>query len=59
MAASHALSGRADEARQAMERLHALDPTMRIAMLKDWLPIHRSEGLVRFAGGLRLAGLPE
>ncbi|RXT57696.1 CadC-family transcriptional regulator [Bosea sp. Tri-44] len=59
MAASHALSGRANEARQAMERMHALDPSMRIAKLKDWLPIHRSEDLARFAEGLRLAGLPE
>ena len=58
MAASHALAGRTVEARQAMERLHALDPSMRIAALKDWLPIHRSEDLARFAEGLRLAGLP-
>lgn len=58
-AASHALSGRANEARQAMERLHVLDPSMRITKLKDWLPIHRSEDLARFAEGLRLAGLPE
>ena len=59
MAASHALAGRTDEARQAMERLHALDPSMSIAALKDWLPIHRPEDLARFAEGLRLAGLPE
>lgn len=58
MAASHALAGRADEAKQAMERLHALDPSMRITKLKDWLPIHRPEDLARFADGLRLAGLP-
>lgn len=58
-AASSALAGRAQEARQAMERLHELDPSMRIAKLKDWLPIHRPEDLARFAEGLRLAGLPE
>ncbi len=59
MAASHALSGRINEAKQAMERLRALDPSMRITSLRDWLPIHRSEDLARFAEGLRLAGLRE
>lgn len=59
MAASHALAGRADEARQAMERLRALDPSVRLSRLKDWLPIHRPEDFARFAEGLRVAGLPE
>lgn len=59
MAASHALAGRTGEAQQAMARLHALDPSMRITKLKDWLPIHRPDDLARFAEGLRLAGLPE
>lgn len=59
MAASHALAGRAQDARRAMDRLHTLDPSMRITKLRDWLPIHRPEDLARFAEGLRLAGLPE
>lgn len=59
IAASHGLAGRSNEARQAMERLHALDPSMRITKLADWLPIHRPEDHERFAEGLRLAGLPE
>lgn len=59
VAASHALAGRIDEARQAMERLRTLDPSLRASNLKDWLPIHRPEDLARFADGLRLAGLPE
>nr|WP_289624853.1 winged helix-turn-helix domain-containing tetratricopeptide repeat protein [Sinorhizobium sp. 7-81] len=59
VAASHALAGRSDEARQAMQRLRALDPSLRVSNLKDWLPIHRPEDLARFADGLRLAGLPE
>jgi len=58
-AASHALAGRDDEARQAMERLLALDPSARVANLRDWLPIHRPDDMARFAQGLRLAGLPE
>ncbi|WP_150644580.1 winged helix-turn-helix domain-containing protein [Pseudomonas fluorescens] len=59
MAASHALSGRMDKAQRAMQRLHELDPSLRLSHLKDWLPIQRPEDLARFADGLRLAGLPE
>lgn len=59
VAASHALSGRMDKARLAMQRLRDLDPSLRISNLKDWLPIQRHEDSTRFADGLRLAGLPE
>ena len=59
VAASHALSGRMDKARWAMQRLQALDPSLRLCNLKDWLPIQRPEDFARFADGLRLAGLPE
>ncbi len=59
MAASHALSGRMDKAKQAIQRLHELEPSLRVSNLKDWLPIQRPEDLSRFADGLRLAGLPE
>ncbi|PDT45186.1 CadC-family transcriptional regulator [Sinorhizobium fredii] len=58
-AASHALAGRNDKAKQAMQRLRTLDPSLRVSNLKDWLPIHRQQDLARFADGLRLAGLPE
>lgn len=58
-AASHALAGRAGEAQQAMRRLRALNPSLRISGLKEWLPIHRPEDLARLTEGLRLAGLPE
>ncbi len=58
-AASHALAGRMQEARSAMQRLRVLDPSLRVAALGEWLPIHRGEDLARFAEGLRLAGLPE
>ncbi|MBZ9780337.1 winged helix-turn-helix domain-containing protein [Pseudomonas sp. REP124] len=57
--ACHALSGHMDQAAQAMERLHELDPGLRLSRLKDWLPIKRPEDLERFTEGLRLAGLPE
>nr|WP_218583988.1 winged helix-turn-helix domain-containing tetratricopeptide repeat protein [Pseudomonas akapageensis] len=59
LAASHALSGRMDKAKLAMQHLQELDPSLRVSNLKDWLPIQRPEDLARFADGLRLAGLPE
>ena len=58
-AASHALAGRIDKARQTMERMRTLDASLRISNLREWLPIHRPEDLARLANGLRLAGLPE
>ena len=59
MAATHALSGRQDEARKALDQLRTLDPALRISNLENWLPIHRPEHLAIFADGLRKAGLPE
>ena len=59
IAASHALAGRTDEARRAMQHLRQLDPALRISNLKDWLPLRRPEDLATFADGLRRAGLPE
>jgi TolB-like protein len=59
VAASHALAGRPDEARRAMDRLRELDPALRISDLRDWLSIRRPEDLATFAEGLRRAGLPE
>ena len=59
VAASHALAGRMDEARQAMLHLRELDPTLRISNLQQWLPLQRPDDLARFADGLRRAGLPE
>jgi TolB-like protein len=59
IAASHALAGRTDEARQAMNHLRQLDPTLRISNLADWLPIHRPEDLATLSEGLRRVGLPE
>ena len=59
VAASHALAGRMDEARLAMDHVRRLDPALRISNLQNWLPLHRPEDLATFAGGLRKAGLPE
>jgi TolB-like protein len=59
IAASHALAGRTDEARRAMDHLRELDPTLRISHLDDWLPIRRPQDLATFTDGLRRAGLPD
>jgi TolB-like protein len=59
IAASHALAGRTDEARRAVQHLRRLDPALRVSNLGDWLPIRRPEDLATFADGLRRAGLPE
>src|SRR5262245_61043122 len=58
-AASHALAGRTDEARRAMQHLRHLDPTLRICNLTDWLPIRRPQDLAIFSDGLSQAELPE
>jgi len=59
IAASHALAGRTDEARRAMDHFRQLDPMLRISNLADWLPIRRPEDLATLEDGLRKAGLPE
>jgi TolB-like protein len=59
IAASHALAGRTEHARAAVEHLQKLDPTFRVSSLEGWIPIRRPEHLACFASGLRLAGLPE
>jgi TolB-like protein/DNA-binding SARP family transcriptional activator len=58
-AASNALAGRLEEARNARERLQKLDPKLRISNLEDELgPYHRPQDIVRYVEGLRAAGLP-
>lgn len=59
LAASQAHAGKLDKARASMQRLQALDPTLRTGNLQQWLPIQRAQDLKQFADGLRLAGLPD
>jgi tetratricopeptide (TPR) repeat protein len=47
ISASHALAGRMSEARRAMQHLRALDPTLRISNLAEWIPLRGSENLSR------------
>jgi TolB-like protein/Flp pilus assembly protein TadD len=59
-AASNALVGRLDEAREAMRRTLALDPTLSLASLAVMLPpFRRREDRETFVGALLQAGLPE
>jgi len=59
IAASHALAGRAEQAKAAVEHLRKLDPTFRISSLDGWITIRRPEHLARLVTGLRQAGLSE
>jgi TolB-like protein len=59
MAASHALAGRMDEAREAMTHVRRLDPTLRLGILDDWLLVRRPQDFALASKGMRMAGLPE
>jgi len=59
LAASNALAGRMDKARDAMARIRKHAPTLCISTLKVQIPLRRPEDFARFGEGLRLAGLPE
>jgi tetratricopeptide (TPR) repeat protein len=59
VAASSALTNRADEAREAMAHHQRLDPGMRVSKMRDYNPLRRADDLARFERGLRLAGMPE
>jgi TolB-like protein len=59
MAASHALAGRMEEAREAMSHVRRLDPTLRLAILHDWLLVRRPQDFALASEGMRMAGLPD
>jgi TolB-like protein len=59
MAAGHALAGRSDDARRAIQNVRRLDPALRLTSLENWLSFHRPQDVARLAEGLRQAGLPE
>jgi tetratricopeptide (TPR) repeat protein len=58
-AASHALAGRIERARDAMTRLRQIDPKLRVSNLGDLTPLQRPEDRARYAEAMRKAGLPE
>jgi len=59
VAASHALGGRMDEARSAIQIVRQFNPTLRLGTLHEWLPFRLPQHAALFADGLRKAGLPE
>ena len=58
-AAAAGQAGRTEAAAQAMARLRALDPALRLNSLRSFLPFRREQDYARSYEGLRLAGLPE
>jgi TolB-like protein len=58
-AASSALMGRMEEARQAIARVRSIAPGLRVSNLKNVVPFRKAEHLEKYADGLRKAGLPE
>jgi TolB-like protein/class 3 adenylate cyclase len=59
LAASLALAGNFEEARDAVVRLMQLDPALRVSHIKTLIPFRRPDDLARLEEGLRLAGLPD
>jgi TolB-like protein len=57
--AANALAGYEHAAKQALQRLRRLDPSLRISNLKERFPLRRAQDVERFAAGLRKPGLPE
>ena len=58
-AIAQALAGNLAEARRVAAKLHRLDPSIRLANLREFSPYRRPADLERLIEGLRLAGLPE
>jgi adenylate cyclase len=59
-AASHAMAGRDEPAHTAVNRLHQLQPDLRVSILHKVLgPYRHPENIARYQEGLRRAGLEE
>jgi len=58
-AMSNALAGHERPAKQAMTRLRALQPTLRLSNLHEQIFLHRPEHMEKFVEAMRQAGLPE
>jgi adenylate cyclase len=59
MMACHAMSGQVEKARQECVLVLQLDPTQRIAGIKDRASFRRSEDIEKLARAFRIAGIPE
>jgi transposase len=59
-AASNALVGRLDEAKEAVARLRCLDPALRVSNFREIMgPYRRPQDYLLYEEGMRRAGLPE
>ncbi|WP_092090446.1 winged helix-turn-helix domain-containing tetratricopeptide repeat protein [Bradyrhizobium brasilense] len=58
-AASNAMTGRLEQAREAMARLRQVHPALRVSSIRGLVPHRRPDDLAQFEEGLRKAGLPE
>jgi len=59
MMACHAMSGNLEKAREACALVLQLDPTQRIARMKDKTLFRRTQDIERLAQAYRIAGMPE
>jgi TolB-like protein/class 3 adenylate cyclase/Tfp pilus assembly protein PilF len=57
-ALSCAWAGRADQARNAIDRLLEIDPTLRVSTLLNLTPLQRPQDIARYQDGMSKAGLP-
>jgi hypothetical protein len=58
-AASQALAGRTEQARNLAAQMSGLDSTVCISKLHNLIPFRRAQSLAKWGDALRLAGLPE
>jgi TolB-like protein/Flp pilus assembly protein TadD len=59
LVASRAVTGRQQEAEDALAQLRKLEPDLRLDNLKIWLPLRRPDDVARLVDAFRVAGLPE
>jgi TolB-like protein len=57
--ASHAATGRIEQAQLALSRLRHIDPALRVSNLGNMTPLRRPEDINRYHEAMRKAGLPE
>jgi len=57
--AANALAGHLDAARQLVDRYRDLDPTARLAKMREWWWFRGGEDVEKYLRGFRLAGMPE
>jgi TolB-like protein/class 3 adenylate cyclase/Tfp pilus assembly protein PilF len=57
--AANALAGHLDTARQLVDRYRELDPTARLAKMREWWWFRGGEDVEKYLKGFRLAGMPD